>query len=89
MAVETVNYSMQVPKESKEVVDAVAAIVEHFKAGKSVIEAAALLPAVMVAVDGVNKLGEEVKSAYNDEAAAYCVHKVFGALKGEEAPPVA
>jgi hypothetical protein len=84
MSVEVVQYSMSVPKESKEVVDAVSAIVEHFKAGKSVVEAAALLPAVMVAVDGVQKLGEEAKSAYNDEAAAYCVHKVFGALKGPE-----
>jgi len=85
MAVETVNYSLQVPKESKEVVDAVAAIIEHFKAGKSITEAAALLPGVMTAVDNVGKVGEEVKSVYNDEAAAYCVHKVFGALKGPEA----
>lgn len=85
---ESVQVTFQVPKESKEVIDSAMAIVSHFKAGKSLAEAAALLPAVMTAVDGVNKIGEEVKSHLNDELAGYAVTAVFGALKGPEAQPL-
>ena len=81
MAVETVNVSLAVPKESKEVVDALAGIVEHFKAGKPIAEAAALLPQVMVAVDGYDKIAAEVGSEYNDELAGYLVKRVLSALK--------
>lgn len=83
-----VTIQIDVPKESKEVIDAACAIVEHFKAGKGIAEAAALLPAVMVAVDGVNKIGDEAKSHLNDELAGYTVHRVFSALKGPEAQPL-
>lgn len=80
---ETVKYEMLVPKEGKELVDALAAIASHFKEGKSVAEAASLLPVVMSAVDGVGKIGDELKSDYNDELAAYTVTKIWGALKGK------
>lgn len=79
--VEKVSYTMEVPKETKELFDAVGGIIEHFKAGKSVTEAMVLLPAVMEAVDGINKVGEEAKSEYLDEGAAYGVHKIIGALR--------
>ena len=85
MAVVTVPYQMDVPKEGKEIVDSVAAIVEHFKAGKSLADAAVLLPGVMQAVDGYDKLGEEAGSKYADEMAGYLVHKVIGALRKEVA----
>lgn len=81
MSVETVQYTMPVPKESKEIVDAVASIVQHFKQGGSLIEASSLLPAVMKAVDGWDKLAEEVKSEYSDESAGYTIHKLWGSLK--------
>jgi hypothetical protein len=80
MSVVTIPHTIQVPKESKEVIDAVAAIVAHFKAGKPIAEAAALLPAVMVAVGDYDKIPEELKSEYKDEVAGYTVHKVLGAL---------
>lgn len=82
--VQTVNVTMAVPKEGKEVIDSVAAIIEHFKSGKSLVEASALLPGVMSAVENVGAVGEEVKSVYNDELAGYTVHRVFSALKGPE-----
>jgi len=80
--IQTVNYSMEVPKESKELIDALEGIIAHFVAGKSVTEAAALLPAVMAAVDGLGKLAEESKSEHLDEAVGYGVHKIMGALRG-------
>jgi len=78
---ETVKYCMEVPKESKEMVDAVAAIMAHFVSGKSIAEAALLLPTVMDAVNGYDKVPGEMKSQYNDEAAGYLVHKMWDALK--------
>lgn len=80
---ESVNVSIAVPKEGKEIIDAVSGIVEHFKLGKPIAEAAALLPAVMQAVDGYNKVGEEIASEQNDELAGYAVHKILGALKAK------
>lgn len=80
---QTVTVSFQVGKESKEVVDAVSSIVEHFVAGKSVDQALALLPAVMQAVDGYQKIAEEVKSQVADETAGYLVHKVLGVLRSK------
>jgi len=86
---ELVQVSMMVPKEGKEVVDSVAAILEHFVLGKSLADAAALLPGVMAAVDKVGDIGEELKSKNNDELTAYLVQKVFSALKAKsEAEPV-
>jgi len=81
MPVETVNVSIAVPKEGKEIIDAVAGIVAHFKGGKPLAEAVALLPAVMQAVDGYDKVGEEFKSEQSDELAGYAVHKLLAALK--------
>jgi hypothetical protein len=86
---EKVTVSMEVPKEGKEVVDALAAIVAHFKSGKGVNEAAVLLPGVMSAVDGVGKVAEELKSDGKDELAGYLVHKVMAALAVEPPAPAA
>lgn len=80
--VETVAYTMQVPKESKEVVDAQTKILEHFANGGSVEDAVPYLGDVMKAVDGYEKIPVELKSRYNDEAAGYLVHKNWQALKG-------
>ena len=77
---------MEVPKEGKEVIDATAAITKHFVNGGSVLEAAALLPAVMKAVEGVDGVKEEIKSQYKDELAAYAVHRVWESLEKDETP---
>lgn len=80
MSVQKLKVEMDVPKEGKEIVDALEAIVKHFKEKKSLSEAAALLPPIMAAVDGIDGLGEELKSDGKDELAAYLLHKVMGAL---------
>ena len=87
MPLETVDYTMKVPKEGKEVVDASAAIVKHFINGGNVATAALLLPAVMKAVDGVSGVGAEMKSEYKDELAGYTVHKLWDSLE-KDAPEV-
>lgn len=82
---EKVSYTMEVPKEGKEVVDSLASIAEHFVNGGSVTDAAKLLPGVMVAVDNISAIGEEIKSDGKDELAGYTVHKIWGALEKKEA----
>jgi hypothetical protein len=81
MAVELVQYQLGVPKEGKEIIDAAFGIVAHFVNGGKIEGAAAFLPAVMAAVDGYQKLGEEIGSAGKDELAGYLVHKGLEALQ--------
>lgn len=81
-------YEMQIPKEGKEIIDALEGLVKHFVAKKPIAEAALLLPAVMTAVDGYDKVGEELKSDGQDELAGYLVHKLLGALKAPVVPAV-
>jgi len=86
MPVEKVAYTMNVPKESKEIVDAVVAIIVGVKSS-GLMGATAALPLLIPAVDGYEKLGDEMKSDGADEIAGYLVHKVMGALKGPAAVP--
>jgi len=78
---ETVSYTMEVPKESKELTDAVAGLLKHFVNGGDLGGAASYLPAVMTAVSGVDKVPAEMRSSGKDEAVAYLVHKVWDALE--------
>lgn len=77
----TIMYEMQVPKEGKEVVDAMAVLIKHFKAGGDVAGATQYLGEVAKAIDGVSGVVEEIKSDYNDELAAYMVTQLWSALK--------
>lgn len=58
-----VKHEIQVPKETKEVIDLIGAIVENVKAKKPVAEWVNLLDEVYAAVQGVDQVGEEVKAA--------------------------
>jgi len=81
----TVPYTMNVPKEGKELIDAVAALVGHFKAGGSIIGLTSHLGKIKEAVAGVDGVQDEIKSSGKDELAGYTVHKIWGALdSGEE-----
>lgn len=78
---ETVSVNMEVPKEGKEVVDCLASVLKDIKAGKAVAEiAAGNLTKLFAAVEGFDKLGEEVKSANKDELAGYMVQQNMDAL---------
>lgn len=78
---QTVTVTMEVPKESKEVVDCISSILKDVKAKKTVAEiAAGSLPKLVTAVDGFNAIGEEVKSANKDELAGYLVQQTMDSL---------
>jgi len=74
---EKVPYELQVPKEAKEVIDAVIALTMHFVNKKPVEEITLLLPEIVKAVDGADKVWDEVKSEGKDELALYMLHKVY------------
>jgi hypothetical protein len=78
---ETVKYEMAVPKEGKELVDAVMVLLKHFKGGGDVSSAMVHLGLVATAVEGAAGVVDELKSEYNDELAGYLVHMLWDALK--------
>ena len=76
-----VSVTMEVPKESKEVVDLLAALVKDLKAKKSIAEIGTdVLPKLLVAVEGITAIGEEVASDGKDEMAGYMVQQLMAEL---------
>ena len=81
MTVVTVPVTLDVPKESKEIVDFMADIVEDIKAKKSVTEIATenFMP-LFDAVKGFEDLDDEAKSQYRDDLAGYLVQRMMEVL---------
>lgn len=77
---ETVPYTMEIPKEIKEVIDFVDQLLAKIIAKDSLTSYTELLTAAYTAFEGITDVGEEVKSEYRDEAAGYLVHKILGTL---------
>ena len=78
---QTVQVVLVVPKESKEVVDALVSILQDVKAKKSIGEiAAGALPKIIVAVEGFDQLDDEAKSEHKGDLAAYLVNEIVKAL---------
>jgi len=85
-----VKYEMEIPKESKEIVDAMMGLVQHFMDKRPLEEITLLLPSMMAAFDGYSEVKEEMKSENRDELAGYLIHKALPALmpvKKEEDKP--
>jgi len=77
---ETTAVTMNVPKESKEVIDLLAGIVEKVKAGAEVNDYLSLIGELTSALDGVDKIPAEAKSDGRDEMVAYLLHKIMPIL---------
>jgi len=77
---ETVNVTLPVPKETKEVIDALAAIYDFVKEKKPLTQIGELFDELSAAVSGVDQVADEMGSEYRDEAAGYLVHKLLGKL---------
>lgn len=83
---QTVQVTLEVPKESKEVVDFVAKLIEvartEGKAGLS-----RLLPEFMVAVEGISELQAELNQGSKGSLAAYAGLKIVDALTSKVQAP--
>ena len=64
---ETVNVTMEVPKEGKEIVDALDALLEKILNKEPLSSYAELFDEIYAAVDGVSGVKEEMQSQYRDE----------------------
>jgi len=76
--VTTVPVTMNVPKESKEVIDLLKAIAQNAKEGKKALEYADLIDELAVALNGVDKIPAELKSEHKEDVVAYLVKEVGG-----------
>lgn len=74
---ELVPVTMEVPKESKEVVDAVVKIADHILQKKPLAEIADLIPPALKAVDGFDQVDDEFKTNSRDELVGYFVQQVM------------
>jgi hypothetical protein len=81
MTVQKVTVTMEVPKELKEIIDAESGILRDIKAKKPIAEiVAGNLQKLIAAVEGFDKVDEEIKSDGKDEAAGYLVQQNMDAL---------
>lgn len=78
--IEKVKVELEIPKESKEVVDLIDAVLEKVMAKAPIAEFSVLIGDLMKAVEGVGQIDDEMKSDGRDEVAGYLVHKVLGRL---------
>lgn len=83
---QTIDYTMKVPKELKEVVDLLDGIVEKVMAKAEIAGYMELIDELSAALDGITGVKDEIKSQYRDEAAGYLVHKLMGRLMPVEEP---
>lgn len=80
---QTVSVTIQVPKESKEVVDAVVGLIVDVRAGKSVSEIiSGSLGKFVSAVDGFEAIQDEINSDGLDEMVGYTAQQLIQALRG-------
>lgn len=86
--VASVKVEIEVGKESKDVVDLVADLIEDIKAKKDVSAIAAEnLPGLMKAIEGFDQLDDEAKSKHRNSTIAYTGMRFADVLApaGEEA----
>lgn len=79
---DTIKLEVVVPKEMQEVSVSLQSLVKAFVEKKPIAEIAATeLPKVMVAVDGIQKVGEEAKSAEAADCIALLGSGIYKAFK--------
>lgn len=77
---DVVQVQLEVPKESKEVVDLVKKIIEQVKDGVQVDDIMQIIPELSNAISGVEKVGDEMKSAKRNDLIAYAGKVIADAI---------
>lgn len=88
--IETVNKTLVVGKETSEVADALRELILDIRAGKDIAAIASEnLPGVVTAVEGYDKIDEEIKHESRADTSGYVVAQIFKGLDtkvGDDAP---
>lgn len=86
-----VEVKLEIPKETKELIDALAGIISDLFAGKKLEAVTNNLGKLLQAVQGIDDILPELKSKNRDDIAAYLVKVMQEALdkgsKGSESDP--
>lgn len=83
-AIKVIPYEMKVPKETKELIDLIDAVLMKIMAGEPISTFMELMDELYLAADGATLIGEEVTSKYQDEIAGYMLHKLMGTLSAKK-----
>lgn len=87
MTVVTVPHTLNVPKESKEIVDGIVELITDLKAKKSTsVVLADQLDNLSQYIDGWDQLDDELKSEYRDDLAGYLVQQIMEVLMPIKTP---
>lgn len=78
--IKLVKYEMDVPKETKELVDLLNEVLLKIMNGEDISTYMNLMDELYLAADGASQIPLEVKSQYSDEIAGYLTHKIMGTL---------
>jgi len=76
----TIPVTLEIPKETKEVIDALDVILEAAMSGRGATAFVTTFDELMKAADGAAQIKGEMKSQYRDEAAGYLVRTILGRL---------
>jgi hypothetical protein len=76
VVMEVIKHELNVPKETKEVIDLLEAIFEKAKDGFQVSDVTDLVDEFMAAVQGADKIDDELKTKARNDAMAYLVYRV-------------
>lgn len=82
---EKVSVEIMVAKESKDIIDVLAELVKDIKEGKKLEALTENVAGIMAAVDGYDKLGEEIKSDAKQDTVAYMVAELWKAFEHKKA----
>lgn len=78
---ELVTTNLEVPKESKEIIDLIAVIFDKAKDGFEVSEFAEITSELIQGIQGLDKLGAELKGQNKDDLMAYLVKQIGSRLE--------
>lgn len=89
MTIVTIPHTLNVPKESKEIVDGIVELIRDLKAKKSTSAVlAGQIDNISGYLDGWDELDDELKSEYRDDLAGYLVQQVMEILMPVKTPVV-
>ena len=83
---ETINVTIAIPKESKEMADFLGKIIQHFVQKKSLAQISAILPEGIKAFDGFDKIDDEFKEDH-PAVTSYTSLQIMRSLKKPKSIP--
>lgn len=78
---DVVKYELEVPKESKEIIDLLVVIFDKAKDGFEVSEFTEITESLIEGIQGLDKLSMEIKSKHKDDLIAYLIKQIGSRLE--------